>query len=178
MKPIDCLLKTLVLASSLGIAVSGLAQDTTTVPPSKSAVGNKTVPGKNALPMSGPKKPAIIEEEPVIPGIVIPRTNGGYLGLTLEDSNFKLSFYDAKKKSAKADVVRATARWQAKYKIADERAVLNPTSDGMALTSNKFVRPPYVFKLYLTLFKGGGEGEESSEGAATTTEPYLVDFRM
>jgi hypothetical protein len=167
MKPIDCLLKTLVLASSLGIAASGLAQDTTTAPPSKSAVTNK-----NALPTSGPKKPAIIEKEPVIPGIVIPRTNGGYLGLTLENSNFKLSFYDAKKKPAKADVVRATARWQAQYKALDERAVLNPTPDGMALVSNKFVRPPYVFKLYLTLFKGGGEGEE------TTAEPYLVDFRM
>jgi hypothetical protein len=167
MKPIDCLLKTLVLASSLGIAVTGLAQDTTTIPPSKSAVANKNIPSA-----SGAKKPAKVEEEPVIPGIVIPRTNGGYLGLTLENSNFKLSFYDAKKKPAKADVTRATARWQAQYKIADERAVLNPTSDGMALASNKFVRPPYVFKLYLTLFKEGGEGEE------TTAEPYLVDFRM
>jgi hypothetical protein len=172
MKPIACLLKTLVLASLLGIAVPGLAEDATALP-SKSAVVNK-----NAPPASGPKKPAKVEEEPVIPGIVIPRTSGGYLGLTLENSNFKLSFYDAKKKPAKADVVRATARWQAQYKIADERAVLNPTSDGMALASNKFVRPPYVFKLYLTLFKESGASEESSEGAATTTEPYLVDFRL
>jgi hypothetical protein len=172
MKPIACLLKTLLLASSLGIAVPGLAQDTTTILSSKSAVTNKTVANKNALPASGPKKPAKIEEEPIIPGIVISRTNGGNLGLTLENSNFKLSFYDAKKKPAKVDVARATARWQAQYKVVDERAVLNPTPDGLALSSNKFVRPPYVFKLYLTLLSEGVEGE------GTAAETYVIDFRQ
>jgi hypothetical protein len=170
MKPIACLLKTLLLASLLGIAVPGLAQNTTTVLPSKSAVTNKTEANKNILP--GPKKPAKVEEEPVIPGIVIPRASGGYLGLTLENNNFKLSFYDAKKKPAKVDVARATARWQAQYKVVDERAVLNPTPDGLALSSNKFVRPPYVFKLYLTLLSEGGEGE------GTAAETYVIDFRQ
>jgi hypothetical protein len=172
MKPIACLLKTLLLASSLGIAVPGLAQDTTTVLPSKSAVTNKTETIKKTPPASGLNKPAKVEEEPVIPGIVISRASGGYLGLTLENNNFKLSFYDAKKKPAKADVTRATARWQAQYKVNDERAVLNPTPDGLALTSNKFVRPPYVFRLYLALLKEGGEGAEAA------AEPYVIDFRQ
>jgi hypothetical protein len=176
MKPIDCLLKTLVLASSLGIAVSGLAQDTTTVPPSTSAVANKTVAGKNALPASGAKKPAIIEKEPVIPGIVIPRTNGGYLGLTLENSNFKLSFYDAKKKPVTVDVARATARWPVHYKTTEERTVLNPTPDNLALIANKFVRPPYVFKLYLTLLKG--EEGTAEDSAAASAESYTIDFQQ
>lgn len=166
MKPIDCLLKALVLASSLGIAASGLAQDTTTVPPSKSAVATK-----NAPPASGTKAPAKVEEEPKIPGFVIPRENGGYLGLTLENYNFRLSFYNAKKKQVAADVIRARARWPVHYKALEERTVLNLTPDGMALISNQFVRPPYVFKLFLTLFAKSGEEE-------TAVEHYVVDFRM
>jgi hypothetical protein len=169
MKPIACLLKTLLLTSSLGIAVPGLAEDATVLP-SNSAVTKKTEVNKNTLP--GPKKPAKVEEEPVIPGIVIPRANGGYLGLTLENNNFKLSFYDAKKNPAKVDVARATARWPVHYKTTDERTVLNPTPDGLTLISNKFVRPPYVFKLYLSLLGEGGEGAE------TTAETYVIDFRQ
>jgi hypothetical protein len=173
MKPIACLLKTLVLASSLSIAVSGLALDTTTtVLPSKSAVENKAETVKNTPPAAGPKKPATVEKEPVIPGIVLTRPNGGYLGLTLENNNFKLSFYDSTKLPVKVDVARAAARWQTQYKIADERAVLNPTPDGLALTSNKFVRPPYVFRIYLSLLKEPGEGEEAA------AEPYMIDFRQ
>ena len=170
MKPIACMLKTLVLASSLGIAVPLLAEDTTALP-SKSAVVNK-----NAPPASGPKKPAKVEEEPVIPGIVIPRTNGGYLGLTLENSNFKLSFYDAKKKPDTVDVARATARWPVHYKTTEERTVLNPTPDNLALIANKFVRPPYVFKLYLTLLKG--EEGTAEDSAAASAESYTIDFQQ
>lgn len=173
MKPIACLLKTLLLASSLGIAVSGLAQGTTTVQQSKSALTNK-----NAPPASGPQKPAKIEEEPVIPGFVIPRANGGYLSLTLENSNFKLSFYDAKKKPAKADVVRGRARWRVNYKVGNERTILNPTPDGLALISNQFVRPPYIFKLYLTLMTDSGGDAEDGEGDETASEHYVIDFRM
>ena len=157
MKPIACLLKTLVLASSLSIAVSGLAQETTTVLPSKSAVNNKT---------------ETVEKEPVIPGIVLSRPNGGYLGLTLENNNFKLSFYDSTKLPVTVDVARAAARWQTQYKVADERAVLNPTPDGLALTSSKFIRPPYVFRIYLSLLKEPGEGEEAA------AEPYVIYFRQ
>jgi hypothetical protein len=150
--------------------VPGLAEDATALP-SKSAVVNK-----NAPPASGPKKPAIIEKEPVIPGIVISRTNGGYLGLTLENSNFKLSFYDAKKNPAKIDVARATARWPVHYKTTEERTVLNPTPDNLALIANKFVRPPYVFKLYLTLLKG--EEGTAEDGAAASAESYTIDFQQ
>lgn len=167
MKPIDCLLKTLVLASSLGIAISGLAADTTTVPPSKSEVTTK-----NAPPASGAKLPAKVEEEPKIPGFVIPRDKGGYLGLTLENYCFKLSFYDAKKRPVKADVTRVRARWAPNYKVGNERTVLNLTPDGMALVSNQYVRPPYNFKLFLTFLKEDGDDEQAA------VEHYVVDFRM
>jgi len=44
-------------------------------------------------------------------------TKGGFLGILVENGNFKLSFYDAKKKPAQVDVARATARWPVKYKL-------------------------------------------------------------
>ena len=174
MKPIACLLKTLLLASSFGIAVPGLAQNTTTVPPSKSAVTNKIVP-----PAPGVKTPAKVEEEPVITGFVIPRDKGGYVALTLENNNFKLSFYDAKKKPVKADVTRVRARWSANYKVGNVRTILNLTPDGMALISNYFVRPPYIFRIYLTfLTEIGGDDESGGEHEQTAGEHYVVDFHM
>lgn len=107
------------------------------------------------------------EKEPKIKGIVLDRPNGGYLGLALEDHHFVLSFYDAKKKPTQADVARATARWPVHYKIGDEFAVLNPDSEGTALTSPKYVRPPYAFKLYLFLFDNGSD---------KSVEHYVINF--
>jgi hypothetical protein len=67
------------------------------------------------------------------------------------------------------DVARATARWPVKDKRGDERAVLNPNGDGTVLTSGTFVRPPFVFKLYLSLFV---------EGSNDAVESYVIDFRQ
>jgi hypothetical protein len=116
-----------------------------------------------AAPIAPDKK----QEEPKIPGLTIVRAKGGFLGLVVENSNFKLSFYDGKKKPVPVDVTRATARWPVHYTVYDERTVLNPSADGMALTSTKFVRPPYQFKLYLTLI---------TEGSSEAPEDYVIDF--
>lgn len=105
------------------------------------------------------------EEVGTITGIEIARSNGAYLGLALENGKFKLSFYDEKKKPVPVDVVRATARWDPKYKVGQEHAVLNPSADGMALESPKYVRPPFNFKIYIALLK---EKEEDNEF-------YIVD---
>ena len=109
------------------------------------------------------------EEEPKIPGMTIPRAKGGYLGLTIEDGLFRLAFYDAKKKPADADATQAVMRWLVKYQKSDERTVLTQSSDGKALTGGKIVRPPYFFKLFITLFTGEGEGMQ-------TDENYVIDF--
>jgi hypothetical protein len=120
-----------------------------------------TAPGSTQKPQAGkttqaaPVAPVKKQEELTIPGLVIPRKNGGFLGLVLENSNFKLSFYDKDKKPIAADVARAAAHWKVQYSIYEERVVLNPAPDGMALTSSKFIRPPYLFKLYLTLVTEG-----------------------
>lgn len=159
MKPNASLLKTLLVAASLGAAVPVAAQYDSSVATQKSAADQ----GASVAP--GAKQ----EAEPKIEGIVLARPKGGYLGLTLEGGCFKLSFYDAKKKPAKVDVVRATAWWQVNYSVYNERTVLNPNADGTALTSPKYVRPPYAFKLHLSLFAVDG---------ADASESYVIDFHM
>ena len=164
-----CLIKTLLLAASLGIAAPMLAQDAAAASPPKSVTTKKTDANKNTPATPGAQKPAAPEPEPQIPGITIPRAKGGFLGILVENGNFKLSFYDDKRKPAQVDVARATARWPVKYRLGDERTVLNPNAEGTALTSPKYVRPPYAFKLYLSLFAAG------SEQAA---ESYVIDFHQ
>jgi hypothetical protein len=159
MKPNASLLKTLLVAVSLGAAVPVAAQDDSPIATQKPGADQ----GASVAP--GAKQ----EAEPKIDGIVLTRPKGGYLGLTLEGGGFKLSFYNAKKKPAKVDVARATARWPVHYSAFDERTVLNPNADGTALTSSKYVRPPYAFKLYLSLF--GADGDNA-------VESYVIDFHM
>jgi hypothetical protein len=156
MKPNTSLLRTVLVAALLGapVPLGAVTVPPVTTPPSK--------PDKVA-PETKP------EEEPKIAGIVIPRAKGGFLGLTLENSNFKLAFYGPKKLPVPADVARANARWPVHYTVFDEHAVLTPSADGMALISTKFVRPPYVFKLYLTLIV---------EDSAEPPESYVIDFHQ
>ncbi|MBX3736664.1 MAG: hypothetical protein KF715_08250 [Candidatus Didemnitutus sp.] len=112
--------------------------------------------------------------EAKIAGIVIVRPNGTFLGLTLEGGTFKLSFYDKDKKSAPADVTRAAARWNPNYKLGSERIILNLSGDGKALVGSKPVRPPYAFKLFLTLLKGAVSADGSE--AEQAVENYTIDF--
>jgi hypothetical protein len=158
MKPNAALAKSLLMAASIGIVVPLCAQ---------------TAPKKSA-PTAGPSKPAPApaapaaeEPEPQLPGSVIARPSGGFLSLTVEGLNFKLSFYDAKKKPLAADAVRAIARWDPVNKTGEVRSVLNPTDEGTALMGNVPVRPPYVFKVFLTLLGPDGKALES----------HVVDFK-
>ena len=157
MKPNAALAKSLLMAASIGIVVPLCAQ---------------TVPKKNAPAAATPKPaptpaPAAEEPEPQLPGSVIARPGGGFLSLTVEGLHFKLSFYDAKKKPLAADAIRAIARWDPVNKTGEVRSVLNPIADGTALQGNVPVRPPYVFKVFLTLL--GPDGK--------TLESHVVDFR-
>ena len=109
------------------------------------------------------------EAEPAgkIEGMAFARAKGGYLGIAVVGGNFKLSFYDAKKKPAAVDVARATLRWPVKYQKMDEHIVMT-ASGGEALTSTFVVRPPLLFKLRIALF---------AEGSDEAVESYVVDFR-
>ncbi len=156
MKTQVCLPKILLLTAALGIAGPWMVAATTT--PTTVRSGTKAV--------TTPAPPA---PEPTIPGFVIPRTSGGYLSLQVVDGKFKLSFFGADKKPVPVNIARAAVRWIVHYSVLNERTVLNPNADNTALTSPKFVRPPYLFKLYLTLL--GQEGEEA-------VEDYVIDFRQ
>lgn len=126
-------------------------------------------------PSRAPKSPATPEAKAEAPakieGMEIPRGDGRYLGLAIVDGKFRLSFYDAKKKPVAPDASRAALRWDAKYKVGLERIVLMP-GEGNVLTSERFIRPPYNFKLTIVLLG------DTSGGNEPAGETYVVDFHQ
>ncbi len=110
------------------------------------------------------------EEMGKIEGMEIARANGHFLGLTVEGGQWKLTFYNTKKKPEPVDVTRGAARWVIPMKADNERTVLNPGPDGHSLVGSRFVRPPYHFKIFITLIRGEGDAAEAGE-------TYTVDYR-
>ena len=119
----------------------------------------KADPNKPAAPADA-KKDAKKKEDDAgkIDGMEIAR-GAGFMGLQIVEGAFKLTFYDGKKKPVAPDVARAVFRWNVPYQKAPERALL--TSNGTAMVADKTVKPPFNFKLFVTLFKG--EGDENAE---------------
>ena len=160
-----------VLVAALGFTAAGLAQSS---PPSSSklridldqpATPKKEAPKKAESKKDDGKKKGD-DEMGKIEGIEIPHGKG-FMGIQLVNSTFKLSFYDEKKKPTAPDVTRAVLRWKVNYQPNDERTVLNP--DGKtSLVSPQVVRPPYTFKLNMTLIKGDGDD--------APTEFMAIDF--
>lgn len=111
------------------------------------------------------------KEEPKIKGVVVPRGERGFLGVEMVEGTFKIAFYDAKKKPVEPDVTRAALRWDPKYKVGQERLVLNLDADGKSLSSPRIIRPPYNFKLFITLIKEATAKEEP------VGETHVIDFR-
>lgn len=142
-----------------------------------SATAGATDDAKKAAPKkdAGKKKDAAKEDEiGKIDGVEIARSGSRYLGIQIVDGKFKLGFYDAKKKPVAPDVDRAALRWDPKYKLGMERVVLTPGGGPNFLTSEKFVRPPYNFKLTIVLIGG----ENAAEGEEPAGETHVIDFRQ
>ncbi len=116
-----------------------------------------------ALPVQAADAAKSGDEEGKIPGITLVRPSGTFLGLEIAGGNFKLSFYDDKKKPVSVDdaVARATARWDNKQKLGSDFTVMNKSDDGKALVGVKFVRPPYNFIVFLNLLNAAGDVVES-----------------
>lgn len=123
--------------------------------------------GKTAKPDAKKKEKPKEEAMGTINGIAIARPNGTFLGLTLVDGKFNLTFYNKKKKPMPVDVTRGIARWPNVHGPGDNRTVLNPS--GNSLVGAQFVRGPYVFIVFITLLKGEGD-------AAQAVENYTVQF--
>lgn len=160
MKLNAALAKTLLMAASIGIVIPVVAQSSS---PNKKE-GNASSPDGSQSPESAAPGEAA---EPALPGAVVERSGGGFLSLTVEGGKFKLSFYDAKKKPAAPDAVRATTRWDPVNKAGQERSILNLSEDGQALVGNVFVRPPHIFRVYLSLLGEDGQSLES----------HVINFR-
>jgi hypothetical protein len=139
------------------------------------AFSSVSLSAQSAKPATPAKAELKKAAEPKIEGITIARPNGTFLGISLEGGTFKLSFYDKQKKKVAPDVPRAAARWNPTQKTGSDRIILNPSADGHSLVGNRPVRPPYVFKLYLTLLQP--EPVAGSGSAEQATESYVVDFR-
>jgi hypothetical protein len=182
----------LMLAISLAVAMELSAQTAAdgatksklpriVLPPDKPATrkaGTASKAGSEAKPSpgatGGATKAGGKQEEKAakIEGVEIARGEKGFLGIQIVDSTFKLSFYDEKKKPVAPDVDRAALRWDPKYKVGEERVVLTPGDDGKSLSSPKNIRPPYNFKLFVTLVK------EATEGQSPSSETHVIDFRQ
>ena len=152
-----------VLLCPLAFVCAVWAQEPAPTVPAK-APAKKAEAGKKAEPAK-PEEPAPIQ------GIVVSRGALGFMGVEIVDSTFKISFYDAKRKPVKADVTRALLRWDSKARSGSERVMLNLSDDGKSLASSRNIRPPYLFKLFITLLKDTAAGEEAA------SETHVVDFR-
>lgn len=132
-------------------------------------------PAATASAKGAKKGDAKAEEEEIgtIKGMTIPRSGNRFLGVEIVDGNFKITFYNEKKKPVPPDVDRAALRWDPKYKVGMERLVLNRGGDPNALTSGRFIRPPYNFKLTIVLLGGEDNDDEGAGG-----ETHVIDFRQ
>lgn len=117
---------------------------------------------KIVKPAPAPVVPAPAEEPAVIEGLEIARQGGGYLGITVDGVRLVMKFYDAEKKPAPVNVARASARWDPVNKTGEVRSVLNAGPDGQSLVSTPVLKPPFVFKVYLTLLDADGNAVESA----------------
>ena len=132
------------------------------------AVSLTASPLRAATPVP-PAAPA--EADGTIDGTTIPRGNGEFIGLQVvggTGGTFKLSTYNKKKKPENCPFTQAVLRWPVHYQPNDERTLLLPSSDPTALTSEKPVRAPLAFKLYISLFVAGKEDP---------VESYVIDFQ-
>ncbi len=124
--------------------------------------GEKNVPaGKDAK-----------KEEPMgkIEGTTLTRPNGNFLGLTLVEGKYKLTFYEKKKKKPmKVDALRVIARWHNPHGPGNNQSILNPAGNGTYMMGSQFVRGPHAFNLTLIVVLTEGENAQ--------TETYTVPFR-
>jgi hypothetical protein len=101
-------------------------------------------------PSAKPAKPtqaAETKEEKTIPGVVLTRPDGRFLGVETEGVVMKVTFYTQDKEPEAADAIRITARWT---DTQPRRTVLLPSS-AETLASPGVMRRPFNYIVYLAL---------------------------
>jgi hypothetical protein len=100
------------------------------------------------------------DEQPALPdtGMNIARGTGGWINIEAAENRLTLRFFDANKTPVTPDVDRGVVRvvYPARE---DVRVVLN--LEGDSLRSPPTVRPPWVFRIYVTLSRDGVPEAES-----------------
>lgn len=105
-----------------------------------------------------------------VEGFSIGRSGGGFLGVKVVNNTFQVHFYDKNRKPTPVDVSSIALRWPVPYQPNPERTLLTPRGDGTTMSSPKAVRPPFRFKLFVTLLKADASGQDQ------VVEDYVVDF--
>jgi hypothetical protein len=128
--------------------------------------------------LADPPTPTPTEEkEGTVSGFAIHRAGGGWLGIEIKDQNFWMTFYNEKKKPVAADASAAVLWWNVPYQTNPERTELTSGSNPAVLASAYTIRPPYTFKLHITLLSDPNAGAAPTNGAAPPApEAYVVDY--
>lgn len=158
-------MKTIYLACALlGLTAGGRAQTAAPADTTKSPA-NAPAAATPAKKDDGKKKEAKIGK---IEGMEVARPEG-FIGVQVVNGVFRIRSYDAKKNPVKSDFAKVALRWNVQYQKAPERTLLLPSGGVGEFSSEKIVKPPHSFKLFITLIKG--------EGDDAPVENYQVDFR-
>jgi hypothetical protein len=112
-----------------------------------------------------PAAPKDDEKEGTIAGTPVQRAAGGWIGVELKQGNFVVTFYDDKKHPTPADRTSAVVWWPVHYQPNNERTELTSAGDPAVMTSSYTVKPPYAFKLHISLLVDGKD-----------PEVYVIDF--
>jgi hypothetical protein len=95
--------------------------------------------------------------EKTIPGVVLNRPDGRFLGVETDGVTLKITFYDKEKDKEKVDVVRIAARWT---DTQPRRAVLLPAGES-AFVSTPVFRRPFNYLVHLALVGADDQVKES-----------------
>jgi hypothetical protein len=107
---------------------------------------------------AAPTAPAV-EAEAVVVGTPLARQDGRWLGVTIEGTALKVSFYDAKKKPQAPDVARGSVRLRYAAR-REEKFVMNVVGNAL-VTEGRPVPRPWTFTAFLTLLDADGKAVES-----------------
>lgn len=124
---------------------------------------------------SGAEKPAVpagaapteaAAPEPKLDGVVVERTDGTFMTLTMDGPLLVLKFFNKKKQPVTPDVTTGFVRFIFAGRRPEHRA-LALSSDGKSLIQVRTFHPPYVFKAFISLAHSADD---------PNPETYTVDY--
>ena len=121
---------------------------------------------------------AAAEAEPELEGVVVERPDGTFMTVTMDGTRALLSFFDAKKKPIAPVVERAFVKFRLSGRRPENRTLL-PDAEGMSLTHGRPLRPPFVFRAFITLVHEDGDAEvddEDEEGDVADGERHQISY--